>query len=72
MTPKVKILTMNNDRRSVTQQIVNLETLVTNIEYLLMMPEVTEAQRQRLRPLLMEAQAQLMESYDAFELPYSA
>ena len=67
-----KILTMNNQRRSVTQQIVSLETLVTNIEYLLMMPEVTEAQRQRLRPLLMEAQAQLMESYDVFELPYSA
>jgi hypothetical protein len=67
-----KILAMNNDNRSVTEELVYLETLVTNIEYLLMMPEVTEAQRQRLRPLLVEAQAELMMTYDTFEVPRCA
>jgi tRNA(Ile)-lysidine synthase TilS/MesJ len=67
-----KILMMNYGHGRTTQQIPQLETLITNIEYLLMMPEVTEAQRQRLRPLLMETQAELMETYDIFELPYGA
>ena len=67
-----KILTMNTGHRSVAQEILQLETLITNIEYLLMMQGVSEEQKRRLRPLLMEAHAELMSKYDIFELPYSA
>jgi hypothetical protein len=68
----VKMLTMNHGYRSVAQEILQLETLITNIEYLLMMPGVSEEQRRRLRPLLIEANAELMSKYDIFELPQSA
>ena len=67
-----KILTMNHEYRSVAQEILQLETLITNIEYLLMMQGVSDEQRLRLRPLLMEAHAELMSKYDIFELPQSA
>ncbi len=67
-----KILTMNHGHRSVAQEILQLETLITNIEYLLMMQGVSDEQKRRLRPLLMEAHAELMSKYDIFELPCSA
>lgn len=67
-----KILAMNNGNRNVADKMMKLETLIANIEYLLMMPGVTEAQKQRLRPLLVEAQAELMMTYDIFEAPRCA
>jgi hypothetical protein len=66
------ILMMNMGSRSVAQEILRLETLITNIEYLLMLPGVSEEQKQRLRPLLMETHAELMSKYDIFELRHSA
>lgn len=66
------ILTMNHGHGSIVQEILRLETLITNIEYLLTMPGVSDDQKRRLGPLLMEAQAELMDTHDIFELPCSA
>jgi hypothetical protein len=66
------ILTMNHGHGSIVQEILRLETLITNIEYLLTMPEVSDDQKRRLRPRLMEAQAELTDTYNNLELPCSA
>lgn len=48
--------------------IIQLETRLINIQYLLVLPEVTEAQKQQLRPLFLRTEAELTEVYDAIGL----
>jgi hypothetical protein len=62
-----KILKMNRRHRNVAQEILQLETRIGNIEYLLTMQGVTEEQKRRLRPILLQSQAELMAIYDILE-----
>ena len=48
--------------------IIQLETRLINIQYLLVLPEVTEAQKQQLRPLFLRTEAELTEIYGAIGL----
>jgi hypothetical protein len=48
--------------------IIRLETRLVNIQYLLVLPDVTEAQKQQLRPLFLRTEAELTEIYDAIGL----
>jgi hypothetical protein len=45
-----------------TMRLVNLETELMNIHYLLALPETTDTQRERLRSLLVRVEAELRES----------
>ncbi len=67
-----KLLTMSMGRGGATEQIIRLETRIINIEYLLRLPGVSEEQKTRLLPLLVEAETELLSTYDIFELPLSA
>lgn len=67
-----KLLTMDMGRGGVTEQIIRLETRIINIEYLLRLSGVSEEQKTRLLPLLVEAETELLSTYEIFELPLSA
>jgi len=67
-----KLVTMKIGSGWATDQIIRLETRIVNIEYLLRLPGVSEEQKTRLMPLLIEAETELLSAYDIFELPLSA
>ena len=67
-----KLVTMKIGSGGATDQIIRLETRIVNIEYLLRLPGVSEEQKTRLMPLLIEAETELLSAYDIFELPLSA
>jgi hypothetical protein len=50
-------------RRTVTYRFIALETEIANIQYLLERTRLTEAQRRRLRSLLVAAEAELRDTY---------
>jgi hypothetical protein len=55
--------------RTLACEIIKLETRLVNIQYLLALPDVTEAQKQQLRPLFLRTEAELTDIYDAIGLP---
>ena len=52
---------LDSESFALPRELLELQTRLINIRYLLTLPEVTETQKQQLRPFLLAAIAALME-----------